>query len=74
MASLTDSREHYPREHTMTTDPTSATRNRTGVAARPAPGQAMQDRRFNVKGWLLWTAARLPHRRDRGPGGRRPDQ
>ena len=56
MASLTDSREHYPREHTMTTDPTSATRNRTGVAARPAPGQAMQDRRFNVKGWLLWTA------------------
>ena len=41
----------------MTTDPTSATRNRTGVAARPAPGHAMQDRRFNVKGWLLWTAA-----------------
>ena len=40
----------------MTTDPTSATRNRTGVAARPAPGQAMQDRHFNVKGWLLWIA------------------
>ena len=40
----------------MTTDPTSATRNRTGVAARPGPGQAMQDRRFNVRGWLLWTA------------------
>jgi hypothetical protein len=40
----------------MTTDPASATRNRTGVAARPAPGQPMQDRRFNVKGWLLWTA------------------
>jgi len=43
----------------MTTDPTSATRNRTGVAARPAPGQPMQDRRFNVKGWLLWTAGFL---------------
>ena len=42
----------------MTTDPISATRTRTGVAATPAPGQAMQDsRRFNVKGWLLWTAA-----------------
>ena len=44
----------------MTTDAsdTSATRNRTGVAATPAPGQAMGDpRRFNVKGWLLWTAA-----------------
>jgi hypothetical protein len=41
----------------MTTDPISATRNRTGVAATPAPGQTMQDsRRFNVKGWLLWTA------------------
>jgi hypothetical protein len=40
----------------MTAD-TSATRNRTGMAARPAPGQAMGDpRRFNVKGWLLWTA------------------
>src|SRR4029077_2635317 len=38
----------------MTTD-TSATR--TGTAARPAPGQARGDRRFNVKGWLLWTAA-----------------
>jgi len=42
----------------MTTDPISATRTRTGVAATPAPGQAMQDsRRFNVKGWLLWTVA-----------------
>jgi hypothetical protein len=42
----------------MTTDPISTTRNRTGVAATPAPGQAMGDsRRFNVKGWLLWTAA-----------------
>src|SRR6476646_4645621 len=41
----------------MTTD-TSATRSRTGMAARPAPGQAMGDpRRFNVKGWLLWTVA-----------------
>jgi hypothetical protein len=44
----------------MTTDTsdTSATRTRTGVAATPAPGQTMADpRRFNVKGWLLWTAA-----------------
>ena len=41
----------------MTTD-TSPTRNRTGVAATPAPGQATGDpRRFNVRGWLLWTAA-----------------
>ena len=41
----------------MTTDPIGATRNRTGMAARPAPGQTMGDsRRFNVKGWLLWTA------------------
>jgi len=41
----------------MTTD-TSATRSRTGMAARPAPGQAMGDpRRFNLKGWLLWTVA-----------------
>ena len=41
----------------MTTN-TSATRNRTGMATRPAPGQAMGDfRRFNVKGWLLWTVA-----------------
>lgn len=40
----------------MTTDPIGATRNRTGMGARPAPGQAMGDfRRFNVKGWLLWT-------------------
>ena len=39
----------------MTTD-TSTTR--TGTAATPAPGQARGDpRRFNVKGWLLWTAA-----------------
>ena len=44
----------------MTTDTsdTSATRTRTGVAVTPAPGQARGDsRRFNVKGWLLWTAA-----------------
>src|ERR1700747_1093743 len=43
----------------MTTDPsdTSATRTRAGVAARPAPGQAMGDPRFNVKGWLLWIVA-----------------
>jgi len=41
----------------MTTD-TSATRNRAGTAARPIPGQTMRDpRRFNVKGWLLWTVA-----------------
>jgi hypothetical protein len=41
----------------MTTD-TSATR--TGTAARPMPGQTMGDpRRFNVKGWLLWTAGFL---------------
>jgi hypothetical protein len=40
----------------MTTD-TSPTRNRTGMAARPMPGQAMEDpRRFKVKSWLLWTA------------------
>ena len=39
----------------MTTD-TSATR--TGTAATPAPGPTRGDpRRFNVKGWLLWTAA-----------------
>ena len=42
----------------MTTDPTSATPNRSGVAARRTPGQAVQDpRRFNVKSWLWWTAA-----------------
>ena len=41
----------------MTTDPISATRTRTGVAATPAPGQAMGIRRFNVRGWLLWTVA-----------------
>jgi hypothetical protein len=41
----------------MTTD-TSATRDRAGTAATPVPGQASGDpRRFNVKGWLLWTAA-----------------
>ena len=41
----------------MTTDPTSATRNRTGKAGPPTPGQTTGDpRRFNVKGWLLWTA------------------
>jgi hypothetical protein len=40
----------------VTTD-TSPTRNRTGMAARPMPGQAMEDpRRFKVKSWLLWTA------------------
>jgi hypothetical protein len=40
----------------MTTD-ASATRNRTGMAATPAPGQTTGDpRRFDVKGWLLWTA------------------
>jgi hypothetical protein len=39
----------------MTTD-TSATRNGTGMDARPMPAQAMGDpRRFQVKGWLLWT-------------------
>ena len=42
----------------MTTDPIIATRNHTGMAARPAPGQTMGDSsRFNVKGWLLWTVA-----------------
>jgi hypothetical protein len=40
----------------MTTD-TSAAGNRTGMAATPAPGQTLGDpRRFDVKGWLLWTA------------------
>lgn len=40
----------------MTTD-TSATGNRTGMAAKSAPGQTTGDpRRFDVKGWLLWTA------------------
>ena len=39
----------------MTSD-TSATRTRTGKAARPTPGQTMRGpRRFNVTGWLLWT-------------------
>jgi hypothetical protein len=42
----------------MTTDPTSAAGNRTGLAATPTPGSAIQGpRRFNVKGWLLWTVA-----------------
>src|SRR5690242_14781224 len=36
---------------------TSATRNRTGTAATPAPGQTLGDPRFNVKSWLLWTVA-----------------
>ena len=41
----------------MTAD-TSATRNGTGMAAGPKSGPTMGDpRRFNVKGWLLWTAA-----------------
>jgi hypothetical protein len=41
----------------MTAD-SSATRDRTGVAATPAPGQATGDpRRFNVRGWLLWIVA-----------------
>ena len=33
----------------MTTDPISATRTRTGVAATPAPGQAMQDSRRGLR-------------------------
>jgi len=41
----------------MTTDPMSATRNRSGMAAGPMPGQTMGNpRRFNVQEWLLWTA------------------
>ena len=41
----------------MTTD-TSPTRNRSGMAATPTPGQARGDpRRFNVKSWLWWTVA-----------------
>ena len=41
----------------MTTD-TNPTRDRVGTAARPMPGHTMRDpRRFNVKGWLLWTVA-----------------
>jgi hypothetical protein len=43
--------------HSMTTD-TSATRTGTGTASTPVPGPTRGDpRRFNVKGWLLWTAA-----------------
>jgi Domain of unknown function (DUF4386) len=57
---LTDSRSEYELNtnggHPMTTE-TSATRNRTGKAARPTPGQTRGDlRRFNANGWLLWTA------------------
>jgi len=38
--------------------PTDTSATRTGTAATPAPGPARGDpRRFNVKGWLLWTAA-----------------
>ena len=41
----------------MTTD-TNPTRDHTGTAAGPMPGQTMGDpRRFNVKGWLWWTVA-----------------
>ena len=41
----------------MTTN-TSGTRDPTGTAATPAPAQTREDpRRFNVKGWLLWTVA-----------------
>ena len=44
----------------MTTNPTSATPNRSSVAVTRTPGQALQDlRRFNVKGWLWWTAGFL---------------
>jgi hypothetical protein len=41
----------------MATEPASATRNRSGMTAMPAPGLALQiPRRFDVRGWLLWTA------------------
>jgi hypothetical protein len=41
----------------MTTG-TGPTRKRTGRAATPIPGRTMRDpRRFNFKGWLLWTVA-----------------
>jgi len=44
----------------MTTDPTSATSNRSSAAVTRTPGQALPDpRRFNVKGWLLWTVGFL---------------
>jgi len=42
----------------MTADPASATRNGTGKAGMPTPGQTKGDpRRFNVHSWLLWTLA-----------------
>ena len=38
--------------------PTDTSATRTGTAATPAPGPTRGDpRRFNVKGWLLWTVA-----------------
>jgi len=38
--------------------PTDTSATRTGTAATPVPGPTRGDpRRFNVKGWLLWTAA-----------------
>ena len=41
----------------MTTDPTSATSNRSSAAVTRTPGQALPDlRRFDVRGWLWWTA------------------
>jgi len=44
----------------MTTDPTSATSNRSSAAVTRTPGQALPNpRRFNVKGWLLWTVGFL---------------
>lgn len=44
----------------MTTDPSSAARNRTGVAGgtHARAGQA-EPRGFDVRGWLLWTVAFL---------------
>ena len=42
----------------MTTDTSDTSATRTGTAATPVPGPTLGDsRRFNVKGWLLWTAA-----------------
>ena len=44
----------------MTTDPTSATSNRSSAAVTRTPGPGLPDpRRFNVKGWLLWTVGFL---------------